>query len=79
MPKAWKRAVELYKSGYATKILVTGEIGLNTIESGIEISEAEIINIFLIVQGIVANDIIIENMATNKLENVLFGVKEINT
>lgn len=44
MSKAWKRAVELYKSGYATKILVTGGPGSIAIESGIKLSEAEIIN-----------------------------------
>ncbi len=63
-------AVQLYKEGKLGKILITGGQGLNT--KG-EQREAVLLADFMMVAGVPAEDIIIEDQARNTRENALFA------
>ena len=65
------RAAELYRQGYAPRILFTGGLGRNTdtLWTG---SEAEHFAQTAIQAGVPQKDIIIEDRSTNTAENILF-------
>lgn len=65
------RAAELYRLGYAPKILFTGGLGRNT-EDKWDGSEAERFARAAMEQGVPAKDIILEEESTNTAENILF-------
>ena len=77
MPEAWNKAAELYKSGYASKILITGGLGPTTVKIDLKLSEAETICNYLVKIGIPENDMIIEVNALNTVENVVFGINKV--
>lgn len=68
--KSAKKAFELYKNNFASKILISG--GVNEITKQ---SESKEICDNLIKLGVKKEDIILENESTNTLENVLFSKK----
>lgn len=65
------RAAELYRQGYAPKILFTGGLGRNT-EDKWGGSEAERFAKVAMNQGVPAEDIILEKESANTAENILF-------
>ncbi|MFA6301112.1 MAG: YdcF family protein [Candidatus Paceibacterota bacterium] len=78
MPKVWDRACQLYKDGFANKILVSGGAGKIIKELRPGFTEAEIIKDYLVSKGLPGNKIIVEDEATNTLENVILGMKKLN-
>ena len=62
-------AMQLYKMGKIKKILITGGQGLNPTNPN---SEAELLADFMVIAGVLAEDIIIENKAVNTRENAVF-------
>jgi len=62
------KSFELYRDGYAKKIIATGAQG-----EGENVTEAEAIKKQLIRLGVKAKDIIEENKATNTVENLKFA------
>lgn len=64
-----ERAVELYKNKLVPKIIVSG--GINN-ETGI--IEGDFMAKELVTMGVPVEDILIENKATNTLENVVFSM-----
>ena len=69
-----EKCIELYKLGYANKILFTGGLGKET-SSILKKSEAEIYKDIAINSGVRENDILIENMSTNTGDNFRFSFK----
>ena len=69
-----KRCVELYKQGYAPKILFAGGLGKIT-KDDFEKSEAEIYKDVAIKDGVNESDILIETNSTNTGDNFRFGLK----
>ena len=68
------RCADLYKQGFADKILFTGGLGRNT--DGLWIRpEAERFADVAVAKGVPVCDIIIENKSTNTAENILFTKK----
>ena len=65
------RAAELYKMGYAPKILFTGGLGRNTRDLWTQ-TEAERFADIAMKAGVPEVDIIIENQAANTAENIIF-------
>lgn len=65
------RATELYKMGYAPKILFTGGLGRNTRDLWTQ-TEAERFADIAMKAGVPEADIIIENQAANTAENIIF-------
>lgn len=74
-PLVWDRAVELYVSGFASKILVTGGFGPLSKARGVENPEAQTIKEYFIKNKIPESAILIEDKATNTLENIIFSMK----
>lgn len=70
------RAAELYKLGYAQKILFTGGLGRNTSDLWVQ-SEAERFGDIAEKLGVPKADIIIEDKSTNTAENILFTKKKL--
>lgn len=71
-----EQAANLYFSGKAPKIILTGRSGkIHKIPTNFE-SEAEYFADFLKKKGIPESALILEEQSTNSLENVLFGVKK---
>lgn len=70
--KAWEesvtKAAELYSAGFVPKVLVSG--GVNP-TSGVV--EGDLMAVELEHLGVSRQDILVENLATNTLENVLFS------
>ncbi len=66
---AVEQAARLYREGNVRKILVTGGVNKKLL-----FNEAETAQTKLIEMGIPAHDILIENRATNTLENVIFSM-----
>lgn len=65
------RAAELYRLGYAPKVLFTGGLGRNTKEMWTQ-NEAERFAAIAMKAGVPEEDILIENRSTNTAENILF-------
>ena len=65
------RAAELYRKGYAPKVLFTGGLGRNTKEMWSR-PEAEQFAEAAMARGVPEKDILIENQSTNTAENILF-------
>ncbi len=63
------QAMQLYKLGKIKKILITGGQGLNPTNPN---AEADLLADFMVIAGVPADDIIIENKAVNTRENALF-------
>ena len=65
------RAAELYRAGYAPKVLFTGGLGRNTagMRTG---SEAERFAAAAIDAGVPESDVIVEDRSTNTAENITF-------
>lgn len=66
------RAAELYRVGYAPKLLFTGGLGRNTREMWTE-SEAERFARIAVGAGVPAEDVLIEDKSTNTGENIAFS------
>lgn len=66
------RAAELYKAGYAPKILFTGGLGRNTRDIWTQ-TEADRFADIAIRAGVPEEDIVIENRASNTKENILYA------
>lgn len=64
-------ALELYRSGLASRILVSGGLDGN----GSTISEAEGMSNYLLEQGVPKSDILLENRSRSTYENLLFSKK----
>ena len=66
------RCAQLYRNGFAPKVLFTGGLGRNTLDrwSG---SEAERFAAIAMVQGVPERDILLETKSTNSAENILFS------
>lgn len=78
LPVVWEKVAELYKTGCAQKILITGGFGNNYFQKySPDKPEAEVISKILILKGIPKSAIILETKATNILENVLFGMEKL--
>lgn len=66
------RCAQLYRDGYAPRILFTGGLGRNTLGLWTQ-PEAERFAAVAIGAGVPEKDIIVENQATNSAENILFS------
>ncbi|PZX49355.1 YdcF family protein [Algoriphagus chordae] len=62
-------ALQLYREGKIKKILITGGQGLNPVNPQ---SEAEVLQRFLLMTGVPAEDVMIEDQSKNTYENALF-------
>ncbi|WP_339699939.1 YdcF family protein [Algoriphagus aquimarinus] len=62
-------ALQLYREGKIKKILITGGQGLNPVNPQ---SEAEILQRFLLMTGVPAEDVMIEDQAKNTAQNASF-------
>lgn len=62
------KSIELYKNGYANKIIVTGGQGKNE-----NLPEGTVMKNYLIEKGISSDDIFIEDKATSTYENFKFS------
>ena len=62
-------AVQLYKLGKIKKILITGGQGLNPTNPN---TEADLLRDFMLIAGVEAKDILIENEAKNTYQNAVF-------
>lgn len=65
------RAAELYRAGYAPKVLFTGGLGRNTAGMWTE-SEAERFAAAAVAAGVPERDVIVEDRSTNTAENITF-------
>ncbi|MCX8129818.1 MAG: YdcF family protein [Clostridia bacterium] len=63
-----KKALDLYKSGYASSIIVSGGQGDNEI-----VSEASVMKSWLVNNGVSSNAIIEENKSSSTYENIRFS------
>ncbi len=63
------QAMQLYKLGKIKHILITGGQGLNPTNPN---TEAQLLADFMIIAGVPAEDIIVENKAVNTRQNALF-------
>ncbi len=70
------RAAELYHQGYGPKVLFTGGLGRNTRELWQE-SEASRFGKIALAAGVPAEDLILEDQATNTAENILLTRKRL--
>ena len=68
------RCAELYREGFAKKILFTGGLGKITLNF-FQKSEAKTFRDIAIKCGVDKNDILIENKSTNTGDNFRFGIK----
>ena len=65
------RCAQLYRDGFAPKVLFTGGLGRNTLGLWTQ-AEADRFAAIAMEHGVPAEDIIIENKSTNSAENILF-------
>ena len=65
------RCAQLYRDGYAPRVLFTGGLGRNTLGLWTQ-TEAERFAAIAMEAGVPREDIIIENRSTNSAENILF-------
>ena len=65
------RCAQLYRGGYAPRVLFTGGLGRNTLGLWTQ-TEAERFAAIAMEAGVPREDIIIENRSTNSAENILF-------
>ena len=65
------RAAELYRAGYAPKVLFTGGLGRNTAGMWTG-SEAERFAAAAVAAGVPESDVIVEDKSTNTAENITF-------
>lgn len=65
------RCAELYREGYAPKVLFSGGLGRNTLGRWFR-SEAERFADIAMAHGVPAQAILLENRSTNSAENILF-------
>ena len=70
------RCAQLYRDGFAPKVLFTGGLGRNTLGLWTQ-TEAERFAAIAMEHGVPAEDIIIENQSTNSAENILFTRKKL--
>lgn len=68
------RCAQLYREGFAPKVLFTGGLGRNTLGRWTQ-SEAERFAAIAQKNGVPASDILLENQSTNSAENILFTRK----
>ena len=68
------RCAELYREGYAPKVLFSGGLGRNTLGRWNQ-SEAERFALIAQQHGVPAQNILLENQSTNSAENILFTRK----
>lgn len=66
-----RRSAQLYKQGYAPKILFSGGLGRNT-SGRWQVSEAERFAQIAQQEGVPPQDILLENRSANTAENILF-------
>jgi len=66
------RCAQLYRDGYAPRLLFTGGLGRNTLGLWTQ-PEAERFAAIAIQAGVPERDIIVENQASNSAENILFS------
>lgn len=65
------RCAQLYRDGYAPKVLFTGGLGRNTLGLWTQ-TEAERFAVIAKEAGVPEEDVILENRSTNSAENILF-------
>lgn len=70
------RCAQLYRDGYAPRVLFTGGLGRNTLGLWTQ-TEAERFAAIAMEAGVPREDIIIENRSTNSSENILFTHAEL--
>ena len=68
------RCAQLYRDGYAPKVLFSGGLGRNTLGRW-NCSEAERFAAIAMEHGVPEEDILLENKSTNSAENILFSHK----
>ena len=68
------RCAQLYREGYAPKVLFSGGLGRNTLGRW-NCSEAERFAAIAMEHGVPEQDILLENKSTNSAENILFSHK----
>jgi uncharacterized SAM-binding protein YcdF (DUF218 family) len=68
-------SAKLYKEGYASKIMYTGNQASYIKNSNIP--ESEYLKNIAIQEGVQESDIIIENQSINSTENAAFGIKKL--
>ena len=68
------RCAQLYRDGYAPKVLFSGGLGRNTLGRW-NVSEAERFAAIAMEHGVPEQDILLENKSTNSAENILFSHK----
>ena len=68
------RCAQLYRDGYAPKVLFSGGLGRNTLGRW-NVSEAERFAAIAMEHGVPEADILLENKSTNSAENILFSHK----
>ncbi len=68
-------SARLYKEGYASKIMYTGNQA--SYSKGSNLPEAEYLRNITIKEGVPESDIIIENQSINSTENAVFGIKKL--
>ena len=66
------RCAELYRDGYAPKVMFSGGLGRNTLGRWAK-SEAERFAEIAMANGVPAEAILLENRSTNSAENILFS------
>lgn len=71
-----RRAAQLYRQGYAPKVLFTGGLGRNTAKMWTE-SEAVRFAHIAVAEGVPEKDILLETASTNTAENILFTQKRL--
>jgi uncharacterized SAM-binding protein YcdF (DUF218 family) len=76
-PGHWKKAIEAYKKGYCSEIIVTGGKSLTGVPHpdwpDDSVKEADVIISQLLKAGIQQEKVFHENQSTNSLENVLYA------
>lgn len=83
LPAVWRQAAELYRQGYAPKILVAGGVGAANAGERSRFgladgsSESAFIRNELIELGVPFPSIITEERSTNTLENIVFGMRRL--
>lgn len=69
------KAVELYQSGRAPKLMLCG--GITSTTPGRTVSEADHMSLRAIDMGVPEDDIIVENTSVNTIENILCSMLEL--
>ena len=73
-----QQAIKLFKEGKAPKIIISGGIGTAQRDPNGFSSEAQYFASLMKENGISQDKLILEETATNTLENVVFGIKKAN-